>query len=40
VTTFVKCDLGDWHASANAAKEVSSRINRLDILVLNSAGES
>ena len=30
---FVKCDLGDWHASANAAKEISSQTNRLNILV-------
>ncbi len=28
--TFVKCD---WHASANAAKEISSQTDRLDILV-------
>lgn len=31
--TFVKCDLGDWHASANAAKEISSQTDRLGILV-------
>ena len=31
--TFVICDLDDWHAPANAAKEVSSLTYRLDILV-------
>jgi NAD(P)-dependent dehydrogenase (short-subunit alcohol dehydrogenase family) len=35
--TFVKCDLDDWHASANATKEISSHTDRLDILALNSA---
>lgn len=35
--TWVQCDLADWPGAAKAAKEISSQIDRLDILILNSA---
>lgn len=34
--TFIKCDLSDWPAVTNAANEIASQTDRLDILVLNS----
>lgn len=35
--TWLKCDVGDWKAVAQTAKEVASKTDRLDILILNAA---
>jgi len=33
--TWMKCDVGDWQAVAKAAEEIGSKIDRIDIMILN-----